>query len=697
MKLLAFIICLLTTMAFGQPFTFHDQSFLSSLLSSSNPFIYPTIFTNALDSFAKPNNSSSIGTAAIGGSWQTMVTTNVWGLSGSNAIQEHIAPANQDSLALLTPVPYDYTISVTISNLGTSDPAGIFFRGLGSNYFRLVDYNTTTYFQSVANWNATTILSSNGASGGDVLSVLCWGPVFNLYRNGSLIGLYTNATYQYQTNCGILGETAGSAFHNFYVTQPAPTSLQRGFLSNSLIGFVCFNMPTFQPGVNYGSPQWALPNTNRSIFSPNGLSTSQWLDGIKASGAKAACLCVKHHDGFCLWSNSFAVSGNAQYAIQNTSWYTNNGRMDIFSNFCATTRAHGLNVGIYFSIWDRTYELQSGNYATNGAAAILGYTNMIAQEISQLLTNYGSIQFIQTDGWGWNTAVGQHNYILWPWWTNLVKSIQPNCLCIENGHDYTLYDSDVVEHEDSGSGSGVGISANNWYTSDDWQTFQFNGEWFWWSTLQLDFSQWLYPRLVANFTQFDATNYSTYDLAVVPGTNGLVSWEQMNILSNIPSEIGFNALTNLALGKSVNATAPYGGLGSSNVVTSGNLIETNANQVWISAGGGAKNWVTIDLGANSTIHRVEVFNTQNTAYGPGRLRDLTVTITNNVGTGVYVGGWLNQSNVLYSMSDYTDGPGQLTDTIGGTNVIGRYVTVARTPTDSSDNGSCLELIQVMIF
>jgi alpha-L-fucosidase len=263
------------------------------------------------------------------------------------------------------------------------------------------------------------------------------------------------------------------------VTTTALQLSQKQLLAQQLAVSFHYNMSTFS-----GS-QWATPNLDPNTFAPTGLNIDQWLDTAVAGGAHSAMLTVKHHDGFALWPTAYFVPGYAPYSIAQTTWYTQNGSPDIVGLFVTKCREHHLLPMLYFSIWDRTYEIRSNTTAASGAA---NYLAMIETQLNELLTSYGQLSAIVTDGWGWSPApttpgdsgggVGAYTNIPFTTISNYIKAIQPNVLFIDNNHQQPAIQSDFTTVEipiqgypsaplaDTTTLNPVGAMA--WDTISDW-------------------------------------------------------------------------------------------------------------------------------------------------------------------------------------------------------------------------------------
>lgn len=197
-----------------------------------------------------------------------------------------------------------------------------------------------------------------------------------------------------------------------------------------------------------------LPNGDLSpdtAWAPTGLNIDQWLDSAVAAGAKWAALTTKHHDGFALWPTAWAhplatdPAKRVPYSIAQTAWYAANKNPDIVRMFVAKCRAKGLLPVIYFSIWDKTHELRTGTTAATNSAA---YVALVKAQLTELLSNYGPIPAIWTDGWGWQSTTGYTNVPYASIYAH-IKSLQPNCLLLENNNNLRtdLTNTDLIYWE----------------------------------------------------------------------------------------------------------------------------------------------------------------------------------------------------------------------------------------------------------
>lgn len=244
-----------------------------------------------------------------------------------------------------------------------------------------------------------------------------------------------------------------------------PNQAQRiAYAAKNFGVFFHWNMSTFVDMQN------ANPNLNVDTFAPTGLDIDQWLDAAVTAGANTAALTVKHHDGFCLWATAFTVPTYDPYSIASTAWYTANGNPDVVSLFVTKCRTRNLLPVLYFSVKDHTYEVRSGNTPSSNPTA---YIAMVKAQLTELLSNYGAITAIWTDGWGHsgNPPVGYTN-IPYSTLADHIHGLQPNCLVCENNHEHPTVNSDIEVWETT-----VPTQADDRY-QEHLYAVRLNGNWF---------------------------------------------------------------------------------------------------------------------------------------------------------------------------------------------------------------------------
>ncbi len=146
--------------------------------------------------------------------------------------------------------------------------------------------------------------------------------------------------------------------------------------------FFHFGIRSFFPGHN----DWDGKEMPPEAFDPTELDCESWLTTAKKGGASYAILTCKHHDGFALWPTKFS-----EYSVAATPW--KNGKGDVVREFVEACRKAGLKVGLYYS------PAQWGKYAISFNNA-KEYDEYFINQISELLTNYGKIDYLWFDGCG---------------------------------------------------------------------------------------------------------------------------------------------------------------------------------------------------------------------------------------------------------------------------------------------------------
>ena len=188
---------------------------------------------------------------------------------------------------------------------------------------------------------------------------------------------------------------------------------------------------------------WTGPDAN--AWNPGGVPDfNTWMDTAVAGGAKYAILVAQHYDGFSLWPTRVTVPGYPPYSIASTIWYARNGNPDLVGMFLGAARSHGLKVGLYYNMYDAQWVDRTG---LNSVSAPAAYSTWSLSKIKELLTNYGPINVLWVDQW----ATVPNDIAAVPYATMyaFVKSIQPNCLLINNSggalHPYAYTEVETWE------------------------------------------------------------------------------------------------------------------------------------------------------------------------------------------------------------------------------------------------------------
>ena len=181
---------------------------------------------------------------------------------------------------------------------------------------------------------------------------------------------------------------------------------------------------------------------NAAEFNPSEFDADAWADTVAASGAGYAVFTTKHHDGFAMFDST-----HSDYSITKTSPF---GR-DVTAELVAALRSRGIRVGLYFSLPDwhhpeyptmtdatTTKPYKIGSYVRTSPEQWGRYRAFFIDQLTEILTNYGTIDVLWLDGEFDHTAeewdfagIREH-----------VRALQPDCLvndrCVGFGDFATL-------------------------------------------------------------------------------------------------------------------------------------------------------------------------------------------------------------------------------------------------------------------
>lgn len=222
--------------------------------------------------------------------------------------------------------------------------------------------------------------------------------------------------------------------------------LQKDFINLRFGTFIHFNSATYQfhtgdiEDWEFGHENAGEPRRfpfDEGDFCPTELDCTQWARTAKAAGVRFAAFTAKHHEGFAAWPTRYS-----EHCVRNAAVST-----DVVAEYLKAFRAEGIAAGLYFSILDLTAGINRHSCTDRQKELILG-------QITELLTNYGEIPFLITDGW--NSPWGGPDYEMLPFEEvdALVKSLQPDCLLLNIGCNDGVDHTDIAFYE-NGAGQEV--------------------------------------------------------------------------------------------------------------------------------------------------------------------------------------------------------------------------------------------------
>lgn len=219
------------------------------------------------------------------------------------------------------------------------------------------------------------------------------------------------------------------------------------------------------------SGEWALNNQNLNYleyaklaggFYPSKFNAKEWVAAFKAGGAKYITITSRHHDGFSMFDTKWS-----DYNIVKATPF----KRDVLKELADECHKQGITINFYYSLIDWTREdYPVGESGRNTGRATDkqdydSYLQFMKNQITELLTNYGPIGCIWFDGW-WD-----HKRDAKPFeWRfrelyDLIHSLQPSCLVINNHHitpfpgeDAQTFERDLPGENKGGYSAGTKIS-----------------------------------------------------------------------------------------------------------------------------------------------------------------------------------------------------------------------------------------------
>ena len=177
----------------------------------------------------------------------------------------------------------------------------------------------------------------------------------------------------------LLAQTAASDL-------PLPSAPQLKWQQYEQIMFVCLDPATWQ-GREYDNHSLPLSRIN-----PIKLNTDQWCVTAKLWDAKLILFVAKHTGGFCWWQTE-----TSDYGIKETPW--KNGKGDVLADLSRSCRKYDLDLGVYVYPGDDLWGAGIGSGGiTRDTANQKAYNRVYRQQLTEILTRYGTIREVWFDG-----------------------------------------------------------------------------------------------------------------------------------------------------------------------------------------------------------------------------------------------------------------------------------------------------------
>lgn len=184
-----------------------------------------------------------------------------------------------------------------------------------------------------------------------------------------------------------------------------PNKLQKEVINRGYGMFIHFGINTFN------QTEWSDGTLPVSSYNPTHLNPDQWIATAKEAGFRHIVLVTKHHDGFCLWDSQYT-----EYDVASSPVKT-----DVVKAVADACKKYGVQLGLYYSLWDRhepTYKDKDPNK----------YIDFMKAQLTELLTNYGSVCELWFDG-AWDRKI--ENWDI-PGVYSHIKNLQPGCAVTVN-------------------------------------------------------------------------------------------------------------------------------------------------------------------------------------------------------------------------------------------------------------------------
>ncbi|MEO6547761.1 MAG: alpha-L-fucosidase [Ferruginibacter sp.] len=218
-----------------------------------------------------------------------------------------------------------------------------------------------------------------------------------------------------------------------------------------------------------GDGEWVMNNKNirfnnyrrlADFFNPTSFDAAQWVSMAKNAGMKYITLITRHHDGFSMWDTKYS-----DFNIMNTPY-----KKDIVKMMADECHKQGIKLFLYYSLldWGREdYPYETGKTGhgsgRTGKGDYTHYLQFMKNQLTELLTNYGTISGIWFDGhWDQTQPEGATDRTCRIDWKydeiyGLIHQLQPHALIGNNHHlspfpgeDFQMFEKDLPGENKSG-------------------------------------------------------------------------------------------------------------------------------------------------------------------------------------------------------------------------------------------------------
>jgi alpha-L-fucosidase len=218
-----------------------------------------------------------------------------------------------------------------------------------------------------------------------------------------------------------------------------------------------------------GAGEWVMNNRNITVknytrlmdfFNPIDFNAAEWVSMAKNAGMKYITLITRHHDGFSMWDTKYS-----DFNIMNTPF-----KKDVVKLIADECHKQGIQLFLYYSLLDwrrEDYPHETGRTGKGtgrkGKGDYASYLQFMKNQLTELLTNYGTIAGIWFDGyWDQTPPEGDADRTSRINWHldeiyGLIHKLQPQCLIGNNHHltpfpgeDFQMFEKDLPGNNNSG-------------------------------------------------------------------------------------------------------------------------------------------------------------------------------------------------------------------------------------------------------
>ena len=196
-------------------------------------------------------------------------------------------------------------------------------------------------------------------------------------------------------------------------------------------------------------------------FYPHRFDAREWVQAIKASGARYITFTTRHHDGFSMWDTS-----ESDYNIVRATPF---GR-DVLGELSQACAEEGVKLHLYYSLLDWIRSDYPPGRTGSGTGRDSNpdydsYLRFMKRQIAELLTGYGPIGALWLDGyWDHKGDSGSFDWRM-PEFYEHAHSLQPGLLIGNNHHiapiegeDFQMFERDLPGENKAGFSAGQEIS-----------------------------------------------------------------------------------------------------------------------------------------------------------------------------------------------------------------------------------------------